>query len=550
MKKEDNNNSLDNQEIDKKKLVDHLMKKLSEEAKGENPNISKKDNPKLSEEQMKQFFSMMQQNNNQPVSKIQMFKSKATKLFVDFIKTTIEHIDSLTKFILSKKDHTRSEVVDSARGPIIFGTYIIIIFVVIGGLWAAIAPLDSASTAMGVVAPENRRKDIIHKHGGTIKQIFVKTGDHIKQGDPILEFDPLEAQSLFDSAISQYRLAEAAEDRVAAEHFDLKEIKFDEFLMKDKDVPEVQKIMKTQIELFESNKKNYESVVSSLQNQIEISKHSISSLEERKKSLKKNAEFIHDKLNSTKKLFDKGYMNRSQLLDIEAKASDIDSNILNTDTDISKARQEILVRESELAKHVSDYKSRILREYHDAQAKRNEAKERYIQLKDNLDKIIVRSPVDGVIIDLKFTTIGSFIPGQQILAQIAPNDEKLIIDARIPSKYIDKVEVGLKVKIRFSAFKSRTTPVFTGTIVALSPDTVEDQQAARDFKPSDLGDGKLFIAKIDLDMDDFDKVAKQRNLKLIPGMQAEVQIVTGTRTLLRYLLDPVTDNMFKSFNER
>jgi HlyD family secretion protein len=114
----------------------------------------------------------------------------------------------------------------------------------------------------------------------------------------------------------------------------------------------------------------------------------------------------------------------------------------------------------------------------------------------------------------------------------------------VSQKNIDAVHEGLVAKIRFSAFKSRTTPLFTGKVVKVSPDIVQDPRQGQ-MQPDNY-----YIARIEINMDEFNEIAKSRKLELHPGMQAEVQIVTGTRTLLRYLLDPIIDTAFKAFREK
>jgi HlyD family type I secretion membrane fusion protein len=176
----------------------------------------------------------------------------------------------------------------------------------------------------------------------------------------------------------------------------------------------------------------------------------------------------------------------------------------------------------------------------------SERREKYYALTDQLSRVVLRSPVDGVINNINYHTIGSTIPGGQPIMEISPTDDHLVIEAKVPPKNIDSIHVGLKSMIRFSAFKSRTTPLFTGTVVSLSPDIIIDPRQQMDPNLA----GGYYLAKIEIDMDEFNEVARTRKIELHPGMQAEVQIVTGTRTLLRYLLDPVFDAMFKGFKEK
>jgi HlyD family secretion protein len=135
--------------------------------------------------------------------------------------------------------------------------------------------------------------------------------------------------------------------------------------------------------------------------------------------------------------------------------------------------------------------------------------------------------------------------------EITPDNEKLIIDARIPQSKIAYVHTGLDAVIRFSAFKSRTSPSFKGKIVAMSTDAIEDQKSLQMLHTKGMSDDASFYpAKIEIDMDDFNRLAKGKNLKLQTGMRAEIMIITGKRTLLRYLLDPITDTAFKALKEK
>ena len=187
-----------------------------------------------------------------------------------------------------------------------------------------------------------------------------------------------------------------------------------------------------------------------------------------------------------------------------------------------------------------------LSELKDTQIRLAESRERFYSYQDALKRVIIRSPVDGVVNNLNFHTVGSSVPLGQIIVEISPTSDHLVIEAKIPPKNIDSIQIGLVSKIRFSAFKSRTTPLFTGKVVSLSPDIVIDPRQQMD---PNLSNG-YYLARIELDMDEFNAMAEPRNLQLHPGMQAEVQIVTGTRTLLQYLLDPVFDAMFKGFKEK
>lgn len=461
------------------------------------------------------------------------------------MQSGVRFIDQFTNFIINRKTTNSNDVVSSARSPILFGTYVTIIFVIAGFIWAGTAPLDSAAVASGTVISNSQRKTLNHQEGGIIKTIFVKVGDKVKQGEQLMEFDSTRIKADYDTVLNQYRAFLASEVRLLAEINNQDTVDYPEFLTKDTTVPEVAKIIETQNNLFNSKKDLKRAEQDSLKQKNNQLNKQIEGLEAKKVSLAKTLEVIKDRLDATKKLTDKGFSQKSALLEMEAKEAGAQSEIAMTDTEIARLEQEITRTDIELLNLESKFTAQTLGELREAQVNVAERRERYNALSDALDRIILKSPVDGIVNNINYYTVGSVIPAGQAIMDISPIDDHLVIEAKIEPKNIDSIHVGLKSKIRFSAFKSRTTPLFTGTVTSLSPDIVYDQ------RPMDNRyAGGYYLARIELDIDEFKEIARTRHLELHPGMQAEVQVITGTRTLLKYLLDPVFDAMFKGFKEK
>ena len=252
-----------------------------------------------------------------------------------------------------------------------------------------------------------------------------------------------------------------------------------------------------------------------------------------------------EKTKSARALQHKGYVHNSAMLEYEAKEEEAKSRVSAYEAMAAKAEQEIGSTRIQLMSADNSHMEGVLKELKDVQMQLVEYRERYSRAKNFLDHVILTSPVDGVVNSLKVHTLGSLVSPGHPIAEISPTNDMLIIEAKVAPQDIDSLYPGLKAKMRFSAFKSRTTPVFTGTLISISPDVVYDPQ----LHPSQPG-GAYYLARIELDMDEFNNESKARKLELHPGMGVEVQIVRGTRTLLRYLLDPVTDTMFKGFKEK
>lgn len=495
----------------------------------------------LSQEQIKQLMDLMK--NQKPVPKHKKYIQKGFEKFVNVIKATIAGMDNFIKFVIKKEDINRNDVIQTARGPILFGTYVIIIFVVFGGLWSVLAPLDSAAVAVGEVIP-SMKKTSIHHQGGIIKNVYVKLGDKVKKGDKIIELEEVRAKSEFESALNNLRNFIANENRLLAERDMLDSIEFDSFLTDDIDNKAVADLIKTETGLFESKKQAYNKKLESLEQRKKQQLKQLQGSQAALKSAIKTKEVRENQLNSFRKLYESDNLPRLKFLEAEQQFEEANSAVLRTEADIARIEQAILQEDAEKLTFINQYKTDIAKELNDVQTRKNSAREQYLNTKDNFDRIIVKSTIDGTVIELYQNSIGALVSPNIPIVDILPDNDKLIVQAKIPNRNIDSVQVGLKSKIRFSAFKSRTTPVFNGVVVSLSPDIIVDKTQ----QPDPMG--PYYIAKIEIDMNDFNKVAKKYNLELRAGMQAEVQIVTGTRTLLQYLLAPVTDNMFKAFVEK
>ena len=464
------------------------------------------------------------------------------------MQNSVKFVDQFINFVIGRGDQGGNDVVKTARSPVIFGTFVIIFCVIFGLLWAGTAPLDSAAHAIGKVISDTKKKSINHQYGGIVKKVFVSVGDNVKEGDKLIELDETSTRAEYDSALNQYRTLLGSEARLMAEINENEEILYPEFLLKDKELPEVAKVIKTQNHLFLSKKTLLNAERDTLNNKVKQIKKQMEGYDAKKVSLEKTLEFLKNRVKSKTKLNKQGYAKTEELLEFEAKEADAKSQLAINDTEIAKLNEELLKTEIELINLESKFSAQNLTELKDTQAQLSAQREKYHQLKDILNKVIIKAPVSGVVNWIADNiTVGYSIQHYQPIIEISPNEDSLIVEAKISPQNIDSVRVGLISKMRFAAFKSRTTPLIVGHVVSLSPDIVIDPYA-RD--PRSGMQQEYYLARIEIDMEHFEKIAKGRGLVMQPGMQADITIVTGTRTVLRYLLDPLFDAMFKGFKER
>lgn len=465
---------------------------------------------------------------------------------LQIMQNSVKFIDYFINFIIKKDKSKNNDVVEAARSPVMFGVFVTIFFVITGFIWAATAPLDSAAYSIGTLISNSKKRVINHPEGGIVKKIYVTLGDHVQEGDPLIEFDQTRIRADYESNLNQYRNLLASEQRLLAEINNQPQIAYPEFILKDRSVPYVTTLIQTQDNLLRSKIELKTSEKQSIREKIKQIDKEIEGLNAKITAFKKTYEVTEDRLEATAKLHQQGFVQKAVLLELEAKLANAEGEIASSEAKIASLKQDIVRTEIELINLDSKYSANALNELKETQIQLAQTKEKFFAYEDALRRIVIRAPVTGIINNLNFFTVGSSIPPQQTILEVSPDEDDLVIEARIDPRYIDSVHVGLQSKIRFSAFKSRTTPLFIGQLVSLSPDIVLPPQAA----PGDPLANGYYIGKIELDMEEFEKIAKVRGLKLVPGMQAEVQIVTGTRTLLKYLLDPVLDAIFKGFKEK
>ncbi|MBF8246539.1 MAG: HlyD family type I secretion periplasmic adaptor subunit [Rickettsia sp.] len=472
-------------------------------------------------------------------------------LIIVFMNQSVKHVDSLIKFIIKKDLNEAQNVAHHARPPILFGSFIIVFFVLTGLIWSVTAPLDSASGASGMLISLSKRQTINHPDGGMIKNIFIKLGDQVKKGDPLLELEDRRVSLNYKHALSKFRTYSAVDSRIFAEMKNLDEITYDDILLNYLDDEDVLNIINTQNELFSSRTQLKKNMISSHEESIKIIQKHIEALRNKHIAIEKKLNLWKKKVDNSELLEKKGFSQSMQTTEFQTEMISTQVELENNQIEIIRLEQEIAKKELEGASQINDWNVRLYSELKENQNALFVSQEEFYTWNNALNGLILRAPIDGSVNQIVFYTQGQHIPPSQPIVEITPLNEELIIEAHVRSRDIDSIKVGQKSKIKFSAFKSRTSPTFSGQVISISPDIVQRSLPEPVSKASKKEQAEpTYIAEIQINMEEFNKIAQKRNLKLHPGMQVEVQIVTGSRTLMRYLLDPVLDAAFKGLKEK
>ena len=473
------------------------------------------------------------------VSQSNYWKAFVKKL-LEIAQDLLVFVDQFVGFIINRKVSNLNDVIVYARPPILFGLYVIFIFIICGGYWAIFAPLDSAAHANATVIASVDKQRIQHAQGGKVRKIFVKQGDVVNEGQVLMELCSAETRFSYEFSLNSYLDALAWQNRLIAQRDESPSIVFDEILLKNMKQERIGKLLSIQNKIFREMEESHKNRINLFKQEIQKNIQKQESLKSQRAYAMENLKFVTEQLKTNLELERNGFASKAsseQLCSDQAKCKYILADAISNQSNLEKENLclEIKIQEE----HNNRFQS-ILKELKDAQTKLSETKDRYNAAKESFDAQIIVSPMRGIV---NYLVRKSIIQPQSEIGGVTPIRSHLVVEAKISPQDIGSVSVGQQCKVKFTAFKSRTSPVFNGVVTSISPDTIEDMSPRG-------GGAPLYVARLEMDKKELDSFLEPRNMQLIPGMQASVNIVTGTRSLFRYLMDPVLDQTFKAFKER
>mgnify|MGYP002631644203 CR=1 FL=1 len=419
--------------------------------------------------------------------------------------------------------------------PAALGVSILLIFVLGFGSWAAVAPLASAVIAPGIVVLDANTKTVQHLEGGIVSEIHVREGQLVNQGDLLLVLSNIQSKAAAEVLNIRYLTALAERARLVAERDGTDAVSFSQELLDGS--PLTLELRAGQLSIFESRRTSVASQTEILNRRIAQMQEQITGLRNVIISLERQGVLLADEIDSVSKLLEKGLGLRSRLALLERNGAEVDRSIAESTASIAGIEQQ--VGETQLM--IADLKVRLVNEATETLRSVDEiildSRERLIASRDVLSRTEIRASVAGQVMELSVSTIGGVIQPSQPLLTIVPSDVPLIIEVLVKPTDIDNVYPGLSAQVRMSAFSFRSTPLLTGKVDSVSADAVQNPvTGAFNYK-----------ARISLPSDAKQLLGEGR--KIIPGMPADVQIQTYSRTFLDYLVSPLLAQLEVSFRE-
>ncbi|MDM7322816.1 MAG: HlyD family type I secretion periplasmic adaptor subunit [Gammaproteobacteria bacterium] len=423
----------------------------------------------------------------------------------------------------------------NANSTIRTGMLIILIGFVGFLLWAVLAPLDAGVTASGRVEVESKRKTVQHLSGGIVEEILVRDGDHVKKGDILIRLNrtQLEAQRLI--TLNQLISIKAIEARLLAERIGSTP-SFDTPLLADRANPFVLEAIETQSALFNTRKKALESEISILNSNIKGLHQQIEGLQALERGKAEQMRLLKEELDSLRTLFEKGYVPRNRIFELERSVAEISAQRSGDIANIGRAQATL--NEIQLKKHQieQEFRKDVENQLTNVQKEAATLAERLAALDDELSRVEIRSPDDGIVVGLKIHTVGGIIRAGEPILDLVPEHDTLIIEARIQPHLIEKVAPGLVALVRFVALDP-INPVVEGKVISVSADILTDAQTGLPY----------YAARIALSPEQLSRLKYDR---ITPGMPVDVVIKIGERSLLEYLLKPIANHVFMALKER
>ncbi len=428
------------------------------------------------------------------------------------------------------------------RRPMMVGAIFILIFVVALGVWASFSHLANGITAQAEVRVESNRKTLrARREGGTVRQILVREGDHVRAGQPLLTFNDVEARAAYDVLQNQYDSLEAQAARLSAEAANRPTLEFPADLTARMSDPRVAGMIRDQQFLFTSRNQLFQSQMSVLQQRLDQGKMQISGDEAQVASVDEQSKLTQDELNGYLELYNKGFAPKPVVLARQRAMADLVGRKGSLTADIGRLRQQMGETQMQMAATRDQRTSQAATDLRDTQAKIADTLPRLAAAKEALDATVVKSPVDGYIFNLTQFTIGGVVAPDEVLMDVVPSNEPIIVTAMIPPQNIDKVRVGMDAQVRFTGLNYRWNSPLKGKVILVGADKMTNEKS----------NPPMSFYRADIRVDPQELTKLRQKTQITPGMPASVMIVSGgEKSVMGTLISPITDTLKDALHDQ
>jgi HlyD family secretion protein len=416
---------------------------------------------------------------------------------------------------------------------------LVVLALLVGGVggWAGTTDIAGAVVASGSVVVESNVKKVQHPAGGIVGQILVRDGDHVAANDLLMRLDDTITRANLAIVTKGLDELSSRKARLEAERDGLVTIRFPEALLSRSQNAEVEHVLMSERRLFELRSAARNGQREQLRQRIAQLEEEARGYAAQERAKVQEITFITIELKGARELWEKNLMPITKLTALEREAARLEGERAQLQATIAQTKGKVSEINLQIIQIDRDLSSEVGRELREIDAKIGEFVERKVAAEDQLKRIDIRSPQDGLVHQLAVHTVGGVVTAGEAILLIVPRTDKLTVEARVAPQDIDQVRLGQSAMLRFSAFNQRTTPEIKGTVNRVSADAVNDQRTGLTY----------YTVRIALPPEE---VARLGNVTLLPGMPVEAFIQTAERKVLSYILKPLYDQMMRAFREK
>ena len=414
-----------------------------------------------------------------------------------------------------------------------------VVILLAGGLggWASTAQISGALIAPGSIVVESNVKKVQHPTGGVVGEVRAHDGDLVKAGDIVVRLDDTVTKASLAIVTKNLDGLWARAARLEAEQRGLDKITFPPMLTDRVSDPEVKAVMASEAKLFEVRVNGRTGQKAQLRERIVQLNEEIAGLAAQEKAKDQEIELVQKELTGVSDLYDKHLVQMSRLTTLQRDAARLSGERAQYIASRAQAKGKITETELQIIQVDKDVVSDVSKDLRETNDKIGEFVERKVTAEDQLRRVDIRAPQDGMVLQSSVHTVGGVITAGDAIMLIVPQADDLQVEAKVNPQDIDKLQVGQKTLLRLSAFNQRTTPELNGVVTRVSPDTTTDQRTGQSY----------YTIRVSMPSAE---IARLGDVKLIPGMPVEAFVQTGDRTLLSYLIKPLNDQLMRAFREK
>lgn len=425
----------------------------------------------------------------------------------------------------------------AARRPLLVGYLALGVLVGVIGVWSVQARIAGAVIASGLIAVENNRQVLQHPQGGVVGEVLARDGDKVAAGDVVLRLDDTHLRSELAITTNQLNEIRARKGRLIAERDDAAVVMFSpELIEAGRSSAEVAALIDGQARLFEARRTSLAQEMTQVERQIVQTRDQIKGVQAQLSATEDQAELIASELADAQSLLDRGLTQASRVTALRREEARLLGEIGQLRSGIAQLEGGIAQLEIQKLRLNAVRREEAITQLRDLSVQEIELSAREISTRDSLSKMEVRTPVAGVIYGSRVFAVQSVVTAADPMMYVIPQDQPLVVSARIEAIHIDQVHMGQEAALRFVAFDQRTMPEIIGTVSRLSADAFTDGVTGLSYYQAEL-------------IPNPDEMQKLEGQVLLPGMPVEAFIKTSERSPLSYLVDPLMVYFYRAFRE-